>query len=122
MKSHLRFVDDPAARAARAGEHLARVPAGLRDKAALLDALQGALSLPGYFGHNWDALDECLRDLGWIAAPRVVLVHADLPLAGADRRTYLEILRDDAGRHGGRELVVLFPSSVRGEVERAMAG
>lgn len=28
----------------------------------LFDALAAALHLPDYFGRNWDALDECLRD------------------------------------------------------------
>ena len=28
----------------------------------LFDALASALALPDYFGGNWDALDECLRD------------------------------------------------------------
>ncbi|HEX8616174.1 MAG TPA: barstar family protein [Thermoanaerobaculia bacterium] len=29
----------------------------------LFDALAEALELPDYFGRNWDAFDECLRDL-----------------------------------------------------------
>ena len=39
------------------------------------------LKFPDYFGHNWDALDECLRDLGsWIPAQGYILV-----LNGASR-------------------------------------
>lgn len=37
--------------------------ADVGDKASFLHAAQRALDLPGYFGHNWDAFDECLRDL-----------------------------------------------------------
>jgi len=34
-------------------------------KRAVLDAFADALGLPEYFGGNWDALDECLRDNAW---------------------------------------------------------
>lgn len=41
--------------------------------AALLDAIAIALGFPSYFGRNWDALDECLRDLGGPGGGGVVL-------------------------------------------------
>jgi hypothetical protein len=37
--------------------------AGVRDKPAFLRAAADALQLPGYFGENWDALEESLADL-----------------------------------------------------------
>lgn len=40
---------------------------------ALLDAVAAALGFPPYFGRNWDALDECLRDLGGPGGGGVVL-------------------------------------------------
>ena len=42
--------------------------------ARLFTALSAAFTFPDYFGRNWDALDEVLRDLGWIAPPKVVLI------------------------------------------------
>ena len=61
----------------------------------LLQALYQLLWLPGYFGFNWDALDDCLTDLSWIQEKRVVLEHAGLPnIPEADLKIYLEILRD----------------------------
>lgn len=39
------------------------------DDAELLSAVARAFRFPGYFGQNWNAADECLRDLGtWLPA------------------------------------------------------
>ena len=43
-------------------------------KQALMAALADALELPDYFGGNWDALDEVLRDLSWLESEGTVLV------------------------------------------------
>jgi hypothetical protein len=37
--------------------------AAVRDAAGLLRSLGAALSFPAYYGNNWDAAEECLRDL-----------------------------------------------------------
>ena len=47
------------------------------DREALLDALAGALVFPEWFGHNWDALADCLGDLSWLEAPGYLLVVED---------------------------------------------
>lgn len=36
----------------------------IEDGPALLAALGEALAFPAYYGRNWDAAEECLRDLG----------------------------------------------------------
>lgn len=41
---------------------------------ALLRAIAEAFGFPDYFGANWDALDECLRDMSWAPAAGYVLV------------------------------------------------
>jgi hypothetical protein len=38
--------------------------AAISDGPALLKALGQALAFPAYYGANWDAAEECLRDLG----------------------------------------------------------
>ncbi|MEU1149514.1 barstar family protein [Streptomyces sp. NPDC005863] len=41
---------------------------GVTDKAAFMERCARGLGLPDWFGHNWDALADCLTDLSW--APR----------------------------------------------------
>ncbi|MFD9813561.1 barstar family protein [Streptomyces sp. NPDC059080] len=42
----------------------------VRDKAAFLGRCARALRFPDWFGHNWDALADCLTDLSWCPAAR----------------------------------------------------
>ena len=44
---------------------------------SLFDEFAAALQFPYYFGHNWDALDECLCDLSWLNAKCFVLAIFD---------------------------------------------
>lgn len=57
-----------------------------------------ALEFPDYFGHNWDALEECLADLGWLPAKGyvVLITEAQSVIPGDDEEyeTLLEILND----------------------------
>jgi molybdopterin-guanine dinucleotide biosynthesis protein A len=71
------------------------VPIGLSGTKDLLQAVADALQFPGYFGHNWNALYDCLRDFHWPHQKDVVLIHSDLPaLDGDDLKIYLEILQE----------------------------
>ncbi|MEV5507313.1 barstar family protein [Streptomyces orinoci] len=52
--------------AAEAGWRAARLRLdGVGDKAAFLDKCAADLGFPGWFGHNWDALADCLMDFSW---------------------------------------------------------
>jgi RNAse (barnase) inhibitor barstar len=48
-----------------------------RDEAAFFAEAARALSLPDHFGHNWDALDECLRAWGEGRSRRLALLWRD---------------------------------------------
>jgi hypothetical protein len=121
------FVDDPHADRDPAAR-LVRVPKGVRRKRQLLRLYAEQLELPGYFGWNWDALEECMRDLAWIPQPkRIMLIHSSLPFrkGDRDRRTYVQIL-ENASRFwiAGKlhELVAVFPSASEQEVGALLAG
>ena len=112
--SSFHFTDTPRI---SAKAFVARIPAGLASVEALLHALYEQARLPGYFGFNWNALSDCLRDLHWIDCHEVVLVHSDVPkLAPEDLRNYIEVLAECvASWRPGEEhsLEVVFPSAAR---------
>ena len=104
--------------------------------AGLLTECARALDFPDYFGHNWDALEECLADLEWLPAKGYILLITDaahvLPDDEAEYETFLEILRDageawgsgQAGM-GARRVApfhVLFAVSEREKAQRARWG
>ena len=109
------FSEDPAAYRAE-GALVVRIPAKAKGKENLLSVLAAKLRFPSYFGHNWDALEECLRDLSWLSEqPRVVIVHEAFPFsaAGDSLATYQSILADAVAVHRQRGtpplLEVVFP-------------
>jgi hypothetical protein len=96
-----------------------RIPAGIRSKQKLLSVLADKLQFPGYFGWNWDALEELLQDLSWLPEGRpVLMVHEDLPFGarGEHRGTYLSILAGLARHSGGRRVRAIFPESAEAEI------
>lgn len=91
-----------AAAAAAAGLGVARADlTGCRDKAEFLRRIAAALRFPAWFGHNWDALADCLGDMSWWPAEGHVLIleHADgfRIAAENDFLEALEILGEAAG-------------------------
>jgi hypothetical protein len=88
------------------------IPSGLCTKQEIL-GWYAKILMPEYFGMNWDAFDECIRDLEWVEQPRVILYHSDMPLQASpsDQRIYLEVL-DRAVAHwradAGHDLLVVF--------------
>lgn len=115
--SSFQFGAEPTASAVA----IAEVPPGLSTKTALLDELDHQLRFPDYFGGNWDALEECLRDFSWLPSGAVLVRHHDLPLVGEveNLKTYLSILNDAVekwSRSGERELIVVFPPEAQERV------
>lgn len=48
---------------------------GVSDRAGFLDRCARDLELPDWFGHNWDALADCLIDLSWWGESGGYLLH-----------------------------------------------
>jgi len=47
---------------------------GLADAPGLFDRCAKVLAFPAWFGRNWDALADCLGDLGWLPGKGHVLL------------------------------------------------
>jgi Barstar (barnase inhibitor) len=72
-----------------------------RTKRALLDEMARVLGFPVHFGRTWDALEDCLTDLGWLpgAGYRLIVLAAEQLLARdpAGYATFVALL-EDVGR------------------------
>ena len=66
-----------------------------------LERIAAALAFPGWFGRNWDALEDSLADLSWRPARGRVLVFATYP-SGPDRERLLDVLRSVAAHWAAR--------------------
>lgn len=102
----------------------ARLGAGIRTRETLFEVLRRELRLPDYFGENWDALADCLRDLSWIDERRVAIEHAELPqLNEDDLSIYLDLLAEcvkDWKPTDDHKLVIVFPDVARAALSAAM--
>lgn len=88
----LRELETPAI----TGEFVVRLRSCINTKEELFEEFAESANFPGYFGHNWDALFDCLLDFSWENSHVVVIVHEDLPLKNNpdELGIYLKILRD----------------------------
>lgn len=124
MTRRMPFPFTDQAVAASPDSYVALLPAKIANKDELLRALYEHLRLPGYFGFNWDALSDCLRDFHWLQTPTVVLVHADLPqLPPGERRTYLEVLAEavDSWQAGDKHnFRVVFPTTAQAAITASL--
>ena len=110
--------DGPATLPAAPHDFVVRTLDGRRcqTKRALLDELDRVLGFPAHFGRTWDALEDCLTDLGWLPGTgyRLIVLTADRLLAQdpTEYATFVALL-EDVGRawatvatgHPGRSAV-----------------
>ncbi|MFE6749150.1 barstar family protein [Kitasatospora purpeofusca] len=102
--------------------------ANCRTRAALFAEWAGALSFPGYFGHNWDAFEECLNDAllppgtgaAGATAPRLLVLVAEADALLADEPpAQLALLLDilDAAPEDALRVVFVTDPPVAGAAE-----
>ena len=94
------------------------IPSGIEDKRTLLDLYSRAFNFPDWFGYNWDALLDCLRDVG-TGVRQIIIRHSDIPFLSSPkyRTAYLDVLFLTCTLHKG-SIVAIFPSELLDEVDR----
>ncbi len=91
----------------------------LATKTQFLEASARAMDFPSYFGHNWDAFEESLNDMGWAPAQGYLVVFDGVEyFARAQPEEFavaLDILRDSVRRWHelGTPLIVLLRGAGR---------
>ena len=99
---------EPISQAARR-MRLSLTKVAFGDKETLLQNFAAALRFPAWFGHNWDALEDCLGDLAWSDAPGHVLL-IEGARAGDEFGVLADVLRSSAESWAarGRPFIAVF--------------
>jgi hypothetical protein len=62
---------------------------GVDDAGRLFEACAGTFAFPGWFGHTWESLADCLGDLSWLdGSGHVLLWERYGVLARADQKSW----------------------------------
>lgn len=100
------------------------LPPAVDAKAEILASFAEQLRFPRGFKPTWDDLELCLRDLSWIGAPTVVVLHAEIPrLPYNHLAVYLDVLQNAALLRdpGSPRLLCVFPAEAREPLTSLMA-
>ena len=100
----------------------------IQKKEQFLNHVSMAMHFPDYFGHNWDAFEECITDLDWVDADGYVIYfdHTDGFAAQHESQleTVVELFADAVAywkREGNAMLVLLSADSPSPERRRDSA-
>jgi RNAse (barnase) inhibitor barstar len=100
------------------------IPMGIADVDQLMESMADKMNFPSYFGSNWNALFDCLADLGWIDEKFVFIIHRDIPKLDMDQiLIYIKVLKDavDDWKEGDDHLLfVIFPDICESEISKLL--
>lgn len=97
------------------------IPNNLNNKFELFDFFSHTLELPKWFGKNWDALEDSLRDLNWIKEAVLIFTHSDIPFDNdpLEQKLYLDILIECINHWKDKPIafIALFPKNEKKRLE-----
>lgn len=119
---------------------LIEIPEGIKTRDELFNHFAKAGEFPSYFGWNWDAFLDMLRDFSWVTQKTIILWHKDLPMnespefCGAYVQILATVLSDYAehqmDKHASHlqdcpyfrhELIIIFPEKWKASIEEILA-
>lgn len=70
------------------------LPPNISSEDQVCELYEKGLNFPSYFGKNWDALADCLRDLEFEEERNIQIIHKDIPFTNSprDRFIYIKLL------------------------------
>jgi RNAse (barnase) inhibitor barstar len=100
-----------------------QIPKKIDNKANLLLHYAKEGRFPIYFGHNWDALYDCLCDFSWIKQKEIIIYHQDVPLQSDEEelKMYLHILADAELKwkdNPNHTIKVIFPALAESTIKK----
>ncbi len=85
----------------------------VKTKSEILDLFSNKLRFPSYFGHNWDAFWDCIKDLEWLKEKNTAVLIKDCNMIKDEQayNTLIDLLRDATPywkKHGVDFVTVIF--------------
>ena len=97
------------------------VDSSLKNEQEVCQFFFDKLFFPSYFGFNWDAFHDCMRDFEWLNRNYVVIMHETLPkLVGRELFIYINILQacvKECRSYIDTQLIVIFKKELKNQIE-----
>lgn len=96
------------------------IPAGIVDRNLLFTFYSTAFHFPDWFGYNWDAFLDCLRDVR-DSFSQITIQHSDIPFLSSPKNmeAYLNILLLTCTLHKDN-VIVKFPIEQLDEIDEVI--
>jgi hypothetical protein len=97
----------------------------ITDQNGLYDVYKKAITFPNYFGQNWNAFFDLLKDFHWVSETNIIIRHFITPSLGRDDlKTYLQILIDSIDfwkQFENHKIIVYFSVDFKSKIDEVLS-